>query len=919
MLKSLQVLRRDARRIFHAPRTWIIVIGVIVTPALYAWFNIIAFWDPYGATGNIAVAVANLDEGADSELTGPVDVGAQVVDQLKENDQLGWQFMGEDEAKESVRSGKVYAAIVIPKDFSSDLLSITSGEFTQPALTYLVNEKASAIAPKVTDVGADGLERQITSAFVEEAAEAATSALKDAGVTVGDKLDSVQESGLNAFDKATKSVDSARDRITETKAGIAESRDSLSGAEKTLSDVDSTLGDVQTALAQAKNTVSEAQSELLSFTDDVTAAYVDGATMLADASAKAHVSVTQVTQALGQANAKVGTAIDTLTDAAEMNAQSIKNIQDVLDEGYLDEALTQKLQDVLAALEKHNQANQDLLLDLSTVNTDTAAAVDGVQKTADTLDDAAQTAQTSARSLRDALTDSVPALNSAMSALSSSVDGFSSAIDAQQEQLAQAGVLLDGVDTQLVATSDALDSLDGNLEGIQDGLGTARSDLAAIGSASSWDGLSTLTGLNPDQIAQFIATPVDVVEHAVFPVDTYGSGMAALFANLSLWIGSFVLMVIFKVEVDTEGVEPISVRQAYVGRFLLFAIIAVLQALVVSAGNLVIGIQTVSAAAYLGTSVLIALAYISIIYALSVSFGHVGRGICILIVVMSIPGASGLYPIELMPSFFRNVYPFLPFTYGIDAMRETIAGFYDGHWWVFMGKLSIFVVLAWILGLVLRRRLADLNRLFNREIATTDLLIAEDVQVVGSGYRLTDVIHALADREEFRDEVIRRGRPFLERYPTLLRLTLLGGFAGMVVLGVIAWLVREQSATLLFLWMLWCLIVIATLVVLEYVKHSHQAARELAGMGVEELRQAMRDDASNASTLATAQHAAHADPTPQPPITPPAPPVAPAPVEPEAPEEPSNGMLDQLFRTDDEPTEDEPAEDEEASDQEEGK
>lgn len=130
--KSFQVFRRDVTRIFRARRTWVIVLGVLLTPALYAWFNITAFWDPYANTGSIGVAVVNLDEGARSDLTGPIDVGAQVVDQLHDDHQLGWQFMGEDEAREAVRSGEVYAAIIIPRSFSSDLLSITTGTFTQP-------------------------------------------------------------------------------------------------------------------------------------------------------------------------------------------------------------------------------------------------------------------------------------------------------------------------------------------------------------------------------------------------------------------------------------------------------------------------------------------------------------------------------------------------------------------------------------------------------------------------------------------------------------------------------------------------------------------------------------------------------------------------------------------------------------------
>lgn len=902
--KSFQVFRRDVTRIFRARRTWVIVLGVLLTPALYAWFNINAFWDPYANTGNIGVAVVNLDEGARADLTGPVDVGAQVVDQLHDDHQLGWQFMSEDEAREAVHSGAVYAAIVIPQSFSSDLLSITTGTFTQPALTYYVNEKASAIAPKITDVGASGVNSKITSAFIEQIAEAATTELKDAGDDVALKLLNAKTDSLNAFDATAAQIASARQGITDMKTGLERSRGSLSGAQTTLSDVDTTLGDVQTALAQAQTIIAQAQRDVLSFTDAATSAYVQGATLLADASAQAHISVTQVTQTLGQASARIDGAIDDITTVTEANAAAIAQLQTLLDQGGLDSAVTEQLQQVLTALQEQNQADQRLLADLQTMNADAAAAMQAVHQTADALNTAVQGAQTSASGLRTALTQSIPALTSAMATLSASAGGFSAAIDAQRAQLTQSADLLSGLDTQLVATSGALDSLDGTLAGIQTGLGDARTDVLALGSASSWKSLGTVTGLEPQQIAQFIASPVDVVSHAVFPVSSYGSAMAALFTNLSLWIGAFVLMVIFKVEVDTEGVAPIRVSEAYVGRFLLFGALGMLQAIVVCVGNLIIGVQTADAFAFVGTGILISLAYVSIIYALCVAFGHIGRGLCVLLVIMQIPGASGLYPIELMPQFFRNIYPFLPFTYGIDAMRETIAGFYGAHWWRFMGVLAIFVVMAWVLGLVVRRRLAYLNRLFNREVIATDLLIGEDVQIVGRGYRLTDVIHALADRDKFRDRLDRRARPFAEGYPALLRIALLTGLGGMAALGLIAWLLHEQSATLLFLWLLWCLLVVAFLVVLEYVSHSFEAAAELAGMGDAELRLAMRGEEAKAGAVTTMPLAADGRDSPVPDAAERTVPTseAPDPHVPDAPtgtdeSEPDEDALTRLFRT----------------------
>ena len=134
MRNAYKVLRRDLTRIRRAPKSWAIIIGLLVLPSLYAWVNIIAFWAPYGNADHIKVAVVNQDEGASTELTGEVNVGEQVVAQLKSNDQLGWQFMDEDAAMESVRSGESYAAIVMPPDFSKNLLTIVTGDFVRAAI-----------------------------------------------------------------------------------------------------------------------------------------------------------------------------------------------------------------------------------------------------------------------------------------------------------------------------------------------------------------------------------------------------------------------------------------------------------------------------------------------------------------------------------------------------------------------------------------------------------------------------------------------------------------------------------------------------------------------------------------------------------------------------------------------------------------
>lgn len=154
MHNVLQILRRDFKRLLTVPAAWVIMIGLIFIPPLYAWFNIYGFWDPYGNTNGIKVAVANTDEGTDNALLGKVNLGNQIESTLKSNDQLGWEFMSRSKAIEAVQSGDCYAAIVIPSDFSEDLANVVTDSKNRPTLEYYVNEKASPISPKITDQGA---------------------------------------------------------------------------------------------------------------------------------------------------------------------------------------------------------------------------------------------------------------------------------------------------------------------------------------------------------------------------------------------------------------------------------------------------------------------------------------------------------------------------------------------------------------------------------------------------------------------------------------------------------------------------------------------------------------------------------------------------------------------------------------------
>ena len=138
MRNAFRIFRRDMGRLLRNPAALLVIIGVSIIPSLYAWFNIAANIDPYANTSGIKVAVANNDKDASSNDL-EINAGDEIISNLKENDQLGWTFVDEEQAIEGVKSGEYYASIVIPEDFSSSLLSILSGELKTPELEYYIN------------------------------------------------------------------------------------------------------------------------------------------------------------------------------------------------------------------------------------------------------------------------------------------------------------------------------------------------------------------------------------------------------------------------------------------------------------------------------------------------------------------------------------------------------------------------------------------------------------------------------------------------------------------------------------------------------------------------------------------------------------------------------------------------------------
>ena len=799
-------------------------------PALYAWFNIVGFWDPYSQTSHIRVAVANEDEGATKDQIGTVNVGAMLETQLKSNDQLGWHFVSADEARAEVERGDSYAAFVIPASFSRDLTGIVDGTYVKPNIQYYVNEKNNAVAPKITGAGATALDRQINSAFVSTVAKVLSAKASEAGVSIANDADqkrsdvsaSVSEASAK-LGSASQTLDGMGDKIDAAKASVASAR-------TTLSELDSAASELSTSLDQADQLVSDSRTSLATFSSQMGGALDGLSSNAASALAGVSVNVGTLDGAVQGASGRVGgllTEGTSINDSvagvlAELNALGIGN---------LPAAGT-----ALTDLTNQNAALSTTLGSLTTLNSDLSATSTSISDALTSASDASAAVSTAVTNARSGVSAQLPAISSALDDFSSASSSMRGSLDTLRSQRDQVSGLLDQLDSLLDGAKTATQTSSTNVAAIKTDLDSVATDISSLSSSNTLRDLADSLGVNAESIASFMASPTQIETKAVYPVAAYGSAMAPLFTNLALWIGAFSLVLLLKLDVDEEGIGPTSSVAKYMGRWMLLAFFGVIQALVVSIGDLVIGVQTVSRLGFVGTSIAISLVFISIVYMLSTCFQHIGKGLCVIIMVMQIPGSAGLYPIEMLPSFFRFLHPLFPFTYGINALREIVAGFYGHTYLSCVAVLGAEALVAFAIGLALRPFLVNLNAMITRDLASSGLFLAEATRVPSNRYRLSQIVAALADHDGFQRSVSGRAARFERRYPRIRRIAIILGVIVPVALAVLSVVNVAEVPIILGAWIVWVLLVITFLIGLEYLREALARQQLLGTMDEQDVR-----------------------------------------------------------------------------------
>ena len=667
MKNIFKMFREDLKRIFSSYAAIIVVLALCVLPSLYAWFNIAASWDPYSedATSGIKIGVVNKDVGTtlkDKEL----NLGNDVVEELKGNRSLGWQFVSQEEADKAIEDGRYYATITIPENFSSELTSIVTEDIRKGQIVYSVNEKINAIAPKLTDKGATGVQEKVSKAVVETVSEAIFGVANDVGIELENqipKISTVHNALLELqgkFDDINKTTDLAYDGATKLEDLIKGMQGDIPLIQDTIKNAQGLSSSIEEFLNESKDGVNKIAPiikkdiKIINEISNEIAQYTEG-----------------VINAINSGSEKVPEMVDSLigkVNSAQDITKSLIKVLEKLNKLAPGKPLNKLISDL-------NNVSNSLNSALQSLNTIKENVANGVKPDLAILNKVITVAN-DISSITSGIYDNfdstvVPKLNEIFAKGNEVAAGALTILKEAENKLPKVEEILkiayEGVGKGVEGVEYVKEVLPKSEEMIND----LTEKIGKIDNNEELQEVVNLLKVDVEKRTDFLANPVELVENKIFPIANYGTAMTPFYSILSLWVGILLLVSILTVNANGEY-KPYEV---YFGKLLLFLTITGIQGLIVALGDLyLLKITCLNPALFIIGNIFASWVFTFIVYSLVSVFGNVGKVMAIILLVLQVAGSGGTFPIQLTPKFFQAINPFLPFTYAISFAREAIGG-----------------------------------------------------------------------------------------------------------------------------------------------------------------------------------------------------------------------------------------------------
>ena len=668
MIKN-KMLQAEWRHLFNNKILLISMAVISFIPILYSGFFLGSIWDPYGQTKNLPVAFVNEDKGA--SLNGKsLNVGESVEKKLKDNHDLGWEFVSKQQADKGVNNGHFYAVVTIPSDFSQKAASITESEPQQAVINFTTTPAKNYIGSLVSNQAA----AKVKSSVSEQITQAYAKGILENLDKLGMGLDTAANGASTLHDGLGRLQSGTQAYVGGVKQ-LAVNQQSLAGGLAQLSDGSRKL---QAGLGQLSNNLpTESQLSQLS----------DGMKQLQSGINQLNASVSNPSPALVAQQNKVETTAQTLKETIEdsksdlltaggtlrtlgvqaaasssksttISLPQISNISRAFTETQTIIAQTRTLREDLQALKQQLSAQQtQLQAGVSTLN-------NGVNQLAPN----AITAFNGYNSVRFANNQLLAGSASLTNGLSEAKSGSQKLANGASLLESRSGALIDGT-SQLASGADTLAN--------------------KLANASNRIKIQPTGATTQQQIANPVKS--EVTEKGNVP--NYGYALSPYVLSLSLFVGALVLNVIYPIR-KTFSEQESAIRW-WLSKASVAGVAAFMQATILMLVMMFfLGLTPEHPAHFIGAIYLTSFAYMSIVSLLVIVLDNPGRFLAMVLLVLQLGSSEGTFPIQTANGFFQEINPLVPMTYSIRALRQAISGgldnaFYGGSMWVLAGFLLV--------------------------------------------------------------------------------------------------------------------------------------------------------------------------------------------------------------------------------------
>lgn len=696
--KVHEILHKDCQEVMKNRLITIIVVALMIFPSLYAWFNIEAFWDPYGNTKNLSVAIVNQDK--DYEFKNQkLNFGNDIVKNLKENRSLDWNFVNSKTAMEGLNTGRYYAILTIPKDFTKSLMSVTQVDVRKARIIYTTNEKTNAIAEKITDQGANKLQAKISNHLIQV----------------------ISKTSLGAMGGISNMTDDITPKLTEMKKSLQRLDVQLVNSKKLAENNKNMIGDLDKSLASSKaslDAIKRTMNSAKKINDDIGSMATDATSGIQNSSVSLKSALRDVSRIL-ESSVNLAQSLNSIGDkGAQQAVISIGNIKDKIDQAAI------RVNNISQVLNDINVVNSNVLNNAVTrLNNEYRSLTDASSRLAGIIDQVNSTSSLTYSQVQDIVNivaDSNKGINDIISDFDdlvtrplNRVNGNVSTITGDIRSMVDStGQLYPSVNN-FINTASTLNGRVGSsitiLESSIDILrGQVSDSIKMIDEIQNNKDLKAFNNVIKSNIlerADFIKNPVEIKEEKLYKMANYGSSMAPFYSVLAAWVGVIILSTIL----STEPSKQYRSIDRYLGRLSFFLILSLIQSIIISTGDLLLlGVTAKEPVLFILILMLCSIAFCILIFTLVSCFKTLGKGIAMFLLVIQIGGSGGTFPVQMTPTFFRTINSVIPFTYGINACREAIGGVYMQNLLGDIGALLLFAIIPLIFGIMFKEDINDL-------------------------------------------------------------------------------------------------------------------------------------------------------------------------------------------------------------------